>query len=55
LADAGYRSESNLRALESRRIAGYVTMGREKNGTQKMPSAKLEATHRMYPSAEPRC
>jgi transposase len=47
LADAGYRSESNLQALETRRIDGYVAMGREKNGTQKGPSAALRATCRM--------
>lgn len=47
LADAGYRSESNLRALESRRIDGYVAMGREKNGTQRVPAAELDATCRM--------
>lgn len=47
LADAGYRSESNLQALETRRIDGYVAMGREKNGTQKVPSAELRATCRM--------
>ncbi len=31
LADAGYRSESNLGMLEQRQIDGYVAMGREKN------------------------
>jgi transposase len=31
LADAGYRSESNLRMLERREIDGYVPMGREKD------------------------
>ena len=30
LADAGYRSESNLGILEQRQIDGYVAMGREK-------------------------
>jgi hypothetical protein len=47
LADAGYRSESNLQALESRRIDGYVAMGREKDGTSKAPDSKLESTARM--------
>lgn len=47
LADAGYRSESNLQALEERNIDGYVAMGREKDGTQKLPSSEHEATHRM--------
>ena len=31
LADAGYRSESNLEMLEQRPIDGYVAMGREKD------------------------
>ena len=31
LADAGYRSESNLEMLEQRQIDGYVAMGREKD------------------------
>jgi len=31
LADAGYRSESNLGMLEQRQIDGYVAMGREKD------------------------
>jgi transposase/IS5 family transposase len=47
LADAGYRSESNLQELEEREIDGYVAMGREKDGTQKLPSSEYEATHRM--------
>jgi len=47
LADAGYRSESNLQALEERGIEGYVAMGREKDGTQKPISPDLEATRRM--------
>jgi len=29
LADAGYRSEANFEALESRNIDGYVSLGRE--------------------------
>ena len=47
LADAGYRSESNLEALESREIDGYVAIGREKDGAEKAPSPLLEATRRM--------
>ena len=47
LADAGYRSESNLLGLESRGIDGFVAMGREKNGAIKIPSAELVATRRM--------
>ena len=47
LADAGYRSEPNLQALEARGIDGYVAMGREKDGKEKVPSSDLEATGRM--------
>ncbi len=47
LADAGYRSESNLQALEARGIDGYVAMGREKDGQEKVLSSDLEATGRM--------
>jgi len=47
LADAGYRSESNLQALESREIDGYVAMGRVKEATTQVASSDLEATGRM--------
>jgi transposase len=47
LADAGYRSESNLRMLEEKGIEGFVAMGREKNGEPKEPDSKNEATCRM--------
>jgi len=46
LADAGYRSESNLRAIEERGIDGYVAIGRKKDG-KKPISPDLEATRRM--------
>jgi hypothetical protein len=35
LADAGYRSESNLQALEDQGIEGFVAFGRERDGTPK--------------------
>lgn len=47
LADAGYRSESNLQALESRKIDGFVAIGREKDGAEKGISPLLAATRRM--------
>ncbi len=47
LADAGYRSESNLQALESRQIDGYVAIGREPSRPGKAPTSGYEATHRM--------
>ena len=47
LADAGYRSESNLQALESRGIDGYVAIGRDPSGPQKTPSREIAATQRM--------
>jgi IS5 family transposase len=47
LADAGYRSESNLQALEDRKIEGFVAMGREKDGAEKRASPELPATQRM--------
>ena len=39
LADAGYRSESNLGMLEQRQIDGYVAMGREKDLDDAPPPA----------------
>jgi hypothetical protein len=36
-----------LRALEARRIDGYLAMGHEKKSMQKVLSAMLEATRRM--------
>jgi transposase len=47
LADAGYRSESNLQALESRRIDGYVAIGRAPSRPQKASTLSNEATGRM--------
>ena len=47
LADAGYRSESNLQMLEEKGIEGFVAMGREKNGEPKQPDPENEATCRM--------
>ncbi len=48
LADAGYRSESNLAGLEDRGIDGFVAFGREKSGQPKEPGAGKEATTRMF-------
>jgi hypothetical protein len=48
LADAGYRSESNLKGLEDRGIEGFVAFGREKCGPPKAPDAANEATGRMF-------
>ena len=47
LADSGYRSEENLRALEQRGIDGYVALGREGKKSAKDPRADHEATRRM--------
>jgi transposase len=45
LADAGYRSEENLQALETRELRGYVAIGRE--GKKARLDPKKEATARM--------
>ena len=47
LADAGYRSESNLQGLENRGIEGFVALGRDKTGSVKAPDTSNEATCRM--------
>jgi len=47
LADAGYRSEENLKALESRDIRGFIAMGREDSKVVQAPEETLEATWRM--------
>lgn len=47
LADAGYRSEENLRTLEERGIDGYVALGREGKELAAGISDELEATMRM--------
>ena len=46
LADAGYKSEANLLALEQRNIDGYVSLGRRKETTEKAVKAG-PATARM--------
>ena len=47
LADAGYRSETNLQALEARGIDGYVALGREGKKLAAGVGDGLEATMRM--------
>ena len=46
LADAGYRSEDELRRLRERGIDGYVSVGREDKGGPKM-AAPLPETRAM--------
>jgi len=46
LADAGYASEANLKALERRKIKGYVALGRERKSPRK-PNPQARATRRM--------
>ncbi len=47
LADAGYRSEANLRTLEARGIDGYVALGREGKKVTAGGGDGQEATARM--------
>jgi len=47
LADAGYRSESSLAALEHRQIDGYVSVGRECKDCGKIDAETYPATARM--------
>jgi len=48
LADAGYRSEENVRLLAEKKITGYVALGREgKKGKDIIPSAKNPHTQAM--------
>ena len=47
LADAGYASEANLRALERRKITGYVALGREGNSKTPKPKSTATAKQRM--------
>jgi len=47
LADAGYRSETNLRMLEAREIDGYVALGREGKAVTAGNGVGQEATARM--------
>ena len=42
--DSDYCSESNLEALESRRIDGYVATGRAKDATKDEVAVELEAS-----------
>jgi transposase len=46
LADAGYASEANLKALERRKIKGYVALGRE-GKSARAPKPQARATTRM--------
>jgi len=47
LADAGYRSETNLKMLEKKEIEEFIAMGREKSGKAKQPALENEASCRM--------
>lgn len=47
LADAGYRSEENLRTLEEMEIDGYVALGREGRNLPEVEAEKYPATSRM--------
>jgi transposase len=47
LADAGYRSEDNLKALESKRIDGYISLGREGKSSSVVTGPENPATRRM--------
>ncbi len=46
LADAGYASEANLKALERRKIKGYVALSRERKSARP-PKPEARATRRM--------
>jgi len=52
LADAGYRSEDNLKMLEKKGVEGFIAMGREKSGQAKQPAAENEASCRMAKKME---
>src|SRR5829696_3440827 len=47
LADAGYRSEDNLRGLENQQIDGYVSLGREGKSQSVITGSENPATSRM--------
>ncbi len=47
LADAGYRSESNLQKLEDKGISGYVSLGREGKSGAVVTGEENPATRRM--------
>jgi transposase len=52
LADAGYRSETNLQMLEEKGIEGFVAMGRKKNGEPNPPDPENASTCRMAKKME---
>jgi transposase len=47
LADAGYRSEANFKALENRGIQGFIALGRERATRSTVPNSNHPATCRM--------
>jgi transposase len=47
LADAGYRNEADLRALELRECEAFVALGREGNAISRIDPQKTPATQRM--------
>lgn len=47
LADAGYRKEPDLQALETQGVDSYVALGRETKISAKVDSQRHPATHRM--------
>ena len=47
LADAGYRNEDDLEALEACGVDGYVALGREGPSAVAVDEAKHQATARM--------
>jgi transposase len=47
LADAGYRSEANLRGLEDKQIDGYISLGRERKSHSVINNPENPATSRM--------
>jgi transposase len=47
LADAGYRSEDNLKGLESQKIDGYISLGREGKSNSVVIGPENPATRRM--------
>jgi transposase len=47
LADAGYRSEANLRGLEDKQIDGYISLGRERKSHSVIKNPENPATSRM--------
>ena len=47
LADAGYKSEANFRALEEAQIDGYISLGREGKAPPQPPGRDRPASQRM--------